>query len=193
MRIVLLGPPGAGKGTQAARLSKHYGGPVLATGDVLKAQAEAGTPLGRQAADFVSRGELVPDELVTAVVAERLRAADCGRGFILDGYPRTLAQAESLDRMLIGCGQQLDAVVELQVDDAEVLARIRIRAMTQDRADDDERTARHRLTVFAAETAPLRQHYDQRGLLVSVTGTGPPDQVAQRIIAALDQRVRASA
>jgi adenylate kinase len=193
VRIVLLGPPGAGKGTQAARISKHYGVPVLATGDVLKAQAETGTPLGRQAEDFVSQGELVPDELVTAMVAERLRAADCGRGFILDGYPRTLAQAESLDRMLIGCGQQLDAVVELQVDDAEVLARIRIRARTQDRADDDERTARHRLTVFAAETAPLREHYRQRGLLVSVTGTGPPEQVTQRIIAALDRRVRASA
>ncbi|MBO0769823.1 MAG: adenylate kinase [Actinobacteria bacterium] len=190
MRIVLLGPPGAGKGTQAARISDRYAVPVLATGDVLKAQIEAATPLGQEAAAYVSMGELVPDGVVTAMVRDRLIQSDCAGGFILDGYPRTLPQAESLTEMLTECGQQLDAVVELQVDAAEVLARIRLRAVAQDRRDDDEQTARHRLRVFAAETAPLREFYSERGLLVSVPGTGPAEQVTQRIITALERRRR---
>jgi adenylate kinase len=141
----------------------------------------------------VTAGELVPDQLVTAMVTERLRQADCDRGFILDGYPRTLPQAESLAVMIAGCGRQLDAVVELQVPAAEVLARIRIRAGTSGRRDDNEQTARHRLAVFAAETAPLREYYRQRGLLVSVPGTGTPEQVTQRITAALDPLRQATA
>lgn len=193
MRIVLLGPPGSGKGTQAARISGRYGVPVLATGDVLKAQIEAATPLGQEAAAYVSMGELVPDGLVTAMVRDRLSQGDCASGFILDGYPRTLPQAESLAEMLTECSQQLDAVVELRVEAAEVLARIRLRAVAQDRRDDDEQTARHRLRVFAAETAPLREFYQRRGLLVSVPGTGTPEQVTQRVIAALDHRQQVTA
>lgn len=193
MRIVLLGPPGSGKGTQAARISGRYGVPVLATGDVLKAQIEAATPLGQEAAAYVNMGELVPDSLVTAMVRDRLSQGDCVGGFILDGYPRTLPQAESLTEMLTECSQQLDAVVELRVEAAEVLARIRLRAVAQDRRDDDEQTARHRLRVFAAETAPLREFYQQRGLLVSVPGTGTPEQVTQRIVAALDHRQQVTA
>ncbi len=182
MRLVLLGPPGSGKGTQGARISARHGIPSISTGQLFDRQISAGTDLGRRAERYVRAGELVPDEIVLDMVADRLaEGVDCAAGFLFDGFPRTLAQAEALDRMLTASCGPLDAVVDLDVDVDEVLDRIRRRAHTEDRVDDAEDTARRRMNVFAQETAPLRQHYGEIGLLYTVDGTGSPDEVAARI------------
>ncbi|OAA28192.1 Adenylate kinase [Frankia sp. EI5c] len=197
MRLVLLGPPGAGKGTQAVRISARHGIPAISTGQLFDRQISAGTPLGRRAERYVRAGELVPDEIVLDMVAERLaESADCGAGFLLDGFPRTLAQAEALDRMLtVSCGP-LDAVLDLEVGESEVLERISRRALSEGRLDDGAETARRRLKVFAAETAPLRSHYAGQGLLRTVDGSGPPDGVwarVEEVLAAVPRpQVRAS-
>jgi adenylate kinase len=182
MRLVLLGPPGSGKGTQGARISARHGIPAISTGQLFDRQIAAGTELGRRAERYVRAGELVPDEIVLDIVAERLAAGvDCAVGFLLDGFPRTYPQAEALDRMLAASCGPLDAVVDLDVDIDEVLDRIRRRAHTEDRVDDAEDTARRRLKVFAEETAPLRRYYGRSGLLRTVDGGGTPDEVAARI------------
>ncbi|MGF7237885.1 MAG: adenylate kinase [Frankia sp.] len=189
MRLVLLGPPGSGKGTQAARLSARLGVPAISTGQIFESNIEAGTPLGRQAESYVRRGELVPDDVVLEMVRERLLSGpDCAQGFILDGFPRTLPQAKGLDRYLAAACGGLDAVIDLDVDDSEVLERIAGRARIEGRVDDTRETALNRLKVFSDETAPLRRYYAERGLLVSVDGTGSPDDVANRIGAALTAR-----
>lgn len=182
MRLVLLGPPGAGKGTQATRISARHGVPAISTGQLFDQQISVGSPLGRRAEHYVRAGELVPDEIVLDMVADRLATGvDCEVGFLLDGFPRTLPQAEALDRMLgASCGP-LDLVVDLVVGEDEVLARISRRAVSEGRRDDTEQTARRRLKVFAAETAPLRSHYADQGLLRSVNGSGSPDEVFARI------------
>lgn len=184
----MLGPPGAGKGTQAARLSERIGAPVLGTGELLASHIAAGTPLGEQAQACVERGELVPDDVVIAMVRERLVDRDCTGGFILDGFPRTVPQAESLDALLADQRDRLDVVIELDVDESEVLARIRGRARNRNRRDDTAETARNRLRVFAAETAPLRDYYRRQGLLATVDGSAPPDVVSARIDVVLDER-----
>lgn len=166
--------------------------PVLGTGELLARHIAAGTPLGEQARACVERGELVPDDLVIAMVRERLHDRDCGVGFIMDGFPRTVPQAESLDVLLASQGERLNVVIELAVDDAQVLTRIRGRAHTRHRSDDTTETARNRLRVFAADTAPLRGYYERRGLLATVDGSGPPDTVAARIDAVLNERVDAA-
>ncbi|WP_163548460.1 adenylate kinase [Candidatus Frankia nodulisporulans] len=182
MRLVLLGPPGSGKGTQGARISARHGIPTISTGQLFDRQISAGTPLGRRAERYVRAGELVPDEIVLDMVADRLAVSvDCAEGFLFDGFPRTYPQAEALDRMLAASCGPLDAVIDLQVDVDEVLARIRRRAHTEDRLDDTEDTARRRMAVFAAETAPLRRYYEQAGVLHTIDGTGEPDDVATRI------------
>ncbi|WP_462202973.1 adenylate kinase [Frankia sp. CcWB3] len=182
MRLVLLGPPGSGKGTQGARISARHGIPSISTGRLFDRQIAAGTPLGRRAERYVRAGELVPDEIVLDIVADRLESGvDCAVGFLFDGFPRTYPQAEALDRMLVATCGPLDAVIDLDVDVDEVLDRIRRRSRTEDRVDDAEDTARRRLKVFAEETAPLRRYYRRGGLLRTVDGSGSPDEVAARI------------
>jgi adenylate kinase len=184
MRLILLGPPGAGKGTQAARLVERHGIVPLSTGDMLRAAAAAGTPVGLRAKDIMARGELVPDEVVVAIVADRIDQPDARNGFILDGFPRTVAQAEALERLLRDKGLRLDAVVELKVDDAILLDRIRKRVAESAgsvRADDTPEALEKRLKVYHAQTAPLVAFYRDRGLLRSVDGMAPVDEVARQI------------
>ncbi|ADP82954.1 adenylate kinase [Pseudofrankia inefficax] len=244
VRVVLLGPPGSGKGTQAARISSRHGIPAISTGRLLDAEIAAGSPLGRRAEEFVRSGELVPDELVLDLVADRLFgssaaavldhepvaalaastpvaaavplsalagpgayapvpvAADVCRGFLLDGFPRTVAQAEAFDARFgaaleayrettqelrlppvdcAGTARAVDVVLDLDVDESTVLRRISHRSSTEDRLDDNEETAKRRLKVFAERTAPLRAYYARAGLLRTIDGSGTPDDVAARI------------
>jgi adenylate kinase len=183
MNIVLFGPPGAGKGTQAARLVEKYGLAHLSTGDMLRAAVAAGTELGRRAKAIMERGDLVPDELVVGIVAERIEQPDCARGFVLDGFPRTIAQAEALERMLAEKGRKLDAVVELAVDEDALVRRIesRIAETGGARSDDNVETLRRRLAVYRQQTAPLLDWYRARGLLHTVDGMRSIGEVAAAI------------
>jgi adenylate kinase len=182
LRIVLLGPPGAGKGTQAVRLAGRFGVPHVATGDILREHLRRGTPLGQAVSRYLDAGELVPDQLVIDVASDRLARRDCRGGFVLDGFPRSAPQAWALTRRLGELGTPLDAAVSLQVQQAELLGRLALRA----RADDTEQTIRTRLRVFVACNGPLLRYYQERGLLVGVDGTGHPDQVTERLVARLE-------
>ena len=189
MRMVLVGPPAAGKGTQAGRLVDRFGGVHIATGDILRSNADRGTELGRTASRYMDRGELVPDDVMIDMVLERLGEGDCAGGFVLDGFPRTVPQAEALGKRLEELGRPLDAVVSLQVGEDELRERLAARAEEQDRAeDDDEGAIRRRLELFDRETEPLLDFYDGEGLLVSVEAEGDVDEVNGRIAAALDGR-----
>ena len=185
MRIVLLGPPGAGKGTQAMRLAGRFGCPHIATGDIFRANVADGTDLGRAAQAYVDRGDLVPDEIVIAMVLERLAEPDCAEGFLLDGFPRTVAQAEALDRRLAASRTPLDAVVCFEIGEEELLRRLARRAAEQHRSDDTDATIRHRLQVHARTAAPLLAYYIRRQLLAPVDALGRIEQVGERIHAAL--------
>jgi adenylate kinase len=186
--IVLLGPPGAGKGTQSARLAKRYGIATVATGDLLRAAVAEGTPLGRKAAAYMHRGDLVPNELVTAMVLQRLDQPDCADGFLLDGYPRTVRQAEALDAWLSERCASLAAVLHFRITETELLRRLRRRADEQHRDDDTVETIRHRLRVFADETQPLVEHYASRGTLMTVEAIGSTEEVTTRVVAGLAGR-----
>jgi adenylate kinase len=187
MRLILLGPPGAGKGTQAQRLITRYGLVQLSTGDMLRAAAAAGTPVGLHAKSIMDRGELVPDEVVVAIIADRINQPDAKRGFVLDGFPRTVPQAEALDRLLAERGLKLDAVIELKVDENILLQRIekRVGEMIargeRVRADDNPEVLTGRLAAYRAQTAPLAGHYAGKGLLRSVDGMAPIDEVTSAI------------
>ena len=182
MRIVLLGPPGAGKGTQAARVACRFGAPHIATGDIFRANVAEGTELGRAAQEYMDRGDLVPDDVVIAMVMERLAERDCQSGFVLDGFPRTVNQAEALDRQLVDLGSPLHAVLCFEAAEEELLRRLAGRAAAQHRADDAEQTIRHRLEVFAIKTRPLIDYYAHRGLLINVDAIGPIEVVTKRIL-----------
>jgi adenylate kinase len=189
MRMVLVGPPAAGKGTQAGRLVDRFGGVHIATGDILRSNADRGTELGRTASRYMDRGELVPDDVIIDMVLERLGEGDCAGGFVLDGFPRTVPQAEALGKRLDELGRPLDAVVSLQVGEDELRERLAARAEEQDRAEDeDEDAIARRLELFDRETEPLLDFYDGKGLLVSVDAEGDVDEVTGRIAAALDGR-----
>jgi adenylate kinase len=193
MRMVLLGPPAAGKGTQARRLVGRFGGVHIDTGDILRANAERDTELGQRARAYMERGELVPDEVVIDTVLDRVAEVDCGDGFALDGFPRTVAQAEALDRHLDELGRPLDATVSLEVGEDELRRRLAERAREQDRADDeDEQAIRQRLELFTRETEPLVDYYRRRGLLVPVDAACEIDAVTERIAGALAGHARGS-
>jgi adenylate kinase len=191
MRLVLLGPPGAGKGTQAQRLVAKHGIVQLSTGDMLRAAAAAGTPVGMRAKAIMDRGDLVPDNVMVDIIAERIERADCSRGFILDGFPRTVAQAEALERLLERKGIKLDAVVEIGVDEDELVKRIAGRAMETGgaRADDNAQTVGKRLAVYKAQTAPVADHYRRRRMLKRVDGMGSVEAVAGQIDDALREAI----
>jgi adenylate kinase len=212
MRLVFLGPPGAGKGTQARDLAREWGVPQIATGDMLREAAAAGTPLGREARQYMDRGALVPDDVIVGLIGERLGQPDAKGGFILDGFPRTIPQAEALGRLLEARGVSLDRAVFFDVSDAELVRRLtgrrvcrscqaayhvvsappkaagvcdRCRGELYQREDDGDATVRHRLDVYARQTAPLLAFYRERGLLATVPGEGP--------IAAIREAVRRAA
>ena len=188
-RMVLLGPPGAGKGTQAARIAERLGIPAISTGDIFRANVAGATELGTQAKAYMDKGEYVPDSITNAMVADRIAQADCENGFLLDGYPRTTAQVGELDSMLKASGLALDVVVEITADAEAVVARLLKRAGEQGRADDTEPVIRRRLEVYAEATAPLAAIYEGRGLLLRVDGMGGIDEVTDRIMAALAARL----
>jgi adenylate kinase len=186
LRLVVLGPPGAGKGTQAVKLAEHFACADVATGDIFRANVAEGTGLGRAAQEYMDRGDLVPDELVIAMVMDRLAESDCDGGFVLDGFPRTVNQAEALDRRLGELAQPLEAALSFDVTEEELLRRLAGRAAALHRADDAEQTIRHRLEVFAVKTRPLIDYYAHRGLLLNVDAIGPIEVVTKRILAALE-------
>jgi adenylate kinase len=187
MRVILLGPPGAGKGTQAQRLIAKHGVVQLSTGDMLRTAVAAGTPVGLRAKSIMERGELVPDDVVVAIIADRIDQPDAKRGFVLDGFPRTVPQAEALDRLLTERGLKLDAVIELKVDEGILLQRIekRIADMTargeKIRSDDNPEVLKGRLFAYREQTAPLVGHYAGKGLLERVDGMAAVDDVSAQI------------
>lgn len=214
MRVILLGPPGAGKGTQARRLAARWGVPQVATGDMLREAVAAETPLGHRAKRHMDAGELVPDDVIIGLAGERLTQPDAGKGFVLDGFPRTVAQAEALDRLLSAEGIRLDRVVVLEVSDGELVARLTERrvcggcgrnfhvrfspparsdrcdgcgAALYQRSDDEEATVRRRLSVFARDTRPLAEHYRRQGLLETIPGAGTVDEVFAALLAATER------
>ncbi len=212
MRIVLVGPPGAGKGTQAEFVAAHLGIPKISTGDIFRANVSQGTPLGAEAKKFMDAGDLVPDEVTIAMVKDRISKPDASAGYLLDGFPRNVAQAKVLDEMLTELGNSLDMVMELVVDDDEVVRRLAGRRTCRQcgqiwhldfdptvdpsacdrcggelfqRDDDKEDTIRHRLEVYAEQTAPIVSYYAETGILVGVDATGPVEDVTERAITAL--------
>jgi len=185
MRLVLLGAPGSGKGTQATRLREHLQVPHISTGDLLRAAVKADTELGRQAKVVMESGGLVSDEIVLGMLEERLTAGDTGNGFVLDGYPRNLAQANALDALLGRLGQPADIAVQLDVDTELLITRLAGRAQAEGRADDSPAAVRHRLQVYTDATAPVVDFYRNTGRLACVDGVGGMDEVFQRIIATL--------
>src|SRR5450631_1546924 len=191
MRLVLLGPPGAGKGTQATRIAKRFAIPQLSTGDILREAVAAGTPLGLRTKHIMDRGELVPDEIVIAVVAARIDQADAASGFVLDGFPRTVPQAKALDRELTARGIGLDAVLELEVNEGVLLVRIRGRAAeaaNQGRSvcrDDNPEVFKTRLKAYRTQTAHVTEYYRSRGLLKIVDGLQPIDVVTEELAVVL--------
>jgi adenylate kinase len=185
MRIVLLGPPGSGKGTQAALLKDRLEIPHISTGDLLRKAVAEGTPLGRQAKAAMDAGELVSDELMLGLIEEKLGQPEVAPGFILDGYPRNQAQAESLDALLDRLGQPIDRALELVVDEEQIVERLARRAEEEGRSDDTEAVIRNRLAVYREKTAPISEHYAEKGLLVRVDGVGEIEQINQRLVEAL--------
>lgn len=185
MRIVLMGAPGSGKGTQAALIVKELGLPHISTGDLLRAAVAAGSELGKQAKAVMDRGELVSDDIVLGLLEERLAADDAAGGFILDGFPRNIAQAEALDALLDRLGQPVDEALQIDIDEEQVVKRIAKRAALEGRSDDTEETVRNRLNVYAEQTAPVVDYYAQRGVLSRVLGDGSIEEVFERIRAVL--------
>ena len=187
-RLLLIGPPGAGKGTQAAKLAEAFKIPAISTGDIFRENVKNETDLGKQAKAFMDRGEYVPDSLTNALVRDRLAWDDAKEGFLLDGYPRTSDQVVELDRILADDGESLDAVVLLRADTDEIVRRLLNRAIEQGRTDDTEDVIRHRLDVYADQTAPLIDVFSNRQLVVEVDGLGAVQEVTARILAALASR-----
>ena len=187
-RLLIVGPPGAGKGTQASRVAGAFGVPAISTGDIFRANISQGTPLGVRVQAILDSGGLVSDAMTNEIVADRLVQPDAVNGFLLDGYPRTEEQVRFLDELLAADGHGLDAVVRLVADEDEVVSRLRRRAVELGRSDDTEEVIRHRQDLYARETAPLLAVFAERGLLVEVDGLGAVDEVTERILGALADR-----
>ena len=185
MRVLLIGPPGAGKGTQASRIADHFDLARIATGDLLREQVANGTELGKVAKEYMDRGDLVPDDIVIVMTRDRMVEASEEGGYVLDGYPRTLAQAEAAYRWATARGIQFDLTLYFEIEEDELLARLAGRAREQHRSDDAEETVRHRLEVFAAQTHPLVDYYQRRGILVRINAVGPVDAISEEIFATL--------
>ena len=188
MRLVLVGPPGAGKGTQAQFLSEHYLIPHISTGDIFRANLKAGTPLGIEAQKFMDSGELVPDSVTNEMVKDRLAHSDTANGFLLDGFPRNVAQAQVLSSVLTEKKMPLNAVLELQIDDSEIISRLNNRRSVESRADDAEEVIVHRLKVYHEQTAPIIEYYRTQGSLITISATGAVDEITKRAIAALGNK-----
>ena len=186
MRLIMMGPPGAGKGTQAKFVAEHFGIPAISTGDIFRANVSEGTPLGIEAKRYMDAGDYVPDEVTNLMVRNRIDEQDAEPGFLLDGYPRTLAQVEELDGMIKFTGHSLDAVVVLTVDSDEIVERLLQRAQVEGRADDTEDVIRRRQEIYTEQTEPLIDVYRGRGILIEVDGMGEVAEVTQRIFEALD-------
>jgi adenylate kinase len=186
MRLIIMGPPGAGKGTQAKFIAEHFGIPAISTGDIFRRNVSEGTELGVEAKRYMDAGEYVPDEVTNLMVRHRIDEPDAERGFLLDGYPRTLSQVEELDGMIRFTGHQLDAVVCLTVDQDEIVQRLLQRAQVEGRADDTEEVIRRRQELYLEQTEPLVEVYHQRGIVVEVDGMGEVEEVTSRIFEALD-------
>ncbi|HMR50810.1 MAG TPA: adenylate kinase [Arachnia sp.] len=193
MRFLIMGAPGAGKGTQAADLAQHFGVPTISTGEIFRENIRKQTPLGREVKNLIDAGEYVPDEITEQIVADRIAEPDCEGGFLLDGFPRTMHQVHFLDAHLAKQGRRLDAVVSLYVHPDVLVERLLARAAKDGRADDNEDTIRRRMEVYAGQTAPLLIHYETKGLLVDVDGTGEVDEIRQRMLVQLDAFLKTSA
>jgi adenylate kinase len=187
-RLLIVGPQGSGKGTQGVRIAEAFGIPAISTGDVFRAAVAEGSELGLQVKAIIEAGDLVPDELTSAVVRDRLAQADAAEGFLLDGYPRNMAQVMHLDEFLEGRDESLDAVIELAVPRDESIARIAGRAAEQGRSDDTEEVIANRLAIYERETAPILEVYRTRGIVDDIDGVGSLDEITDRIIAALEAR-----
>jgi adenylate kinase len=187
-RLLIVGPQGSGKGTQGVRIAEEFGIPVVSTGDVFRANIKDGTPLGQQVKEIVDGGDLVPDELTSEIVRDRLSQDDTANGFLLDGYPRNAVQVRHLEDFLSARGESLDAIIELAVPREESLERIRLRAAEQGRSDDTDAAIRHRLDIYERETAPILAAYGDRGIVDTIDGVGSLDDITTRIIAALEAR-----
>jgi adenylate kinase len=186
MRLIIMGPPGAGKGTQAKFIAEHFKIPAISTGDIFRANVSEGTKLGVEAKRYMDAGEYVPDAVTNLMVRNRIDEPDAVTGFLLDGYPRTLAQVEELDGMIRFTGHALDAVVCLTVDQDEIVHRLLQRAQVEGRADDTEDVIRRRQEVYVEQTEPLIEVYKQRGIVVEIDGMGEVDDVTERIFESLD-------
>lgn len=192
MNLVLFGPPGAGKGTQAKILEQRRGLPQLSTGEMLRAAIASGSELGRRVDSVLAKGDLVSDDIVIDIISERLKKADCARGAVFDGFPRTIAQAEALDRLLEGFGRRIRLVIELKVDDKILLDRVHQRIKQgHSRADDNPDTLRNRLAVYYENTAPLIDYYSRQGKVISIDGMAPVEAVTRAIAEAIDAKVTA--
>lgn len=188
MRMLIMGAPGAGKGTQASAVAERHGVPAISTGDMFRANIKEGTELGRKVKAIMDAGDLVPDELTDAIVVDRLNQPDAAEGFLLDGYPRNMHQVEALDSYLSEHGESLDVVISLDVDPELLTQRLLKRAEIEGRSDDNEETIRNRMKVYTAQTEPLLDHYRKAGVLVEVDGVGEIDEVRERILKALESR-----
>ncbi|MEV4775710.1 adenylate kinase [Microbacterium sp. LTA6] len=187
-RLLIVGPQGSGKGTQGVRIAESYGIPVVSTGDIFRANIKAGTPLGQQVTAILDKGDLVPDELTSEIVRDRLSQDDAAHGFLLDGYPRNTAQVAHLDAFLSDRGESLDAVILLDVPRDESMERLRLRASEQGRSDDTEDAIAHRLDIYERETAPILEAYGDKNIVDRIDGVGSLDEITERIVAALDAR-----
>jgi adenylate kinase len=187
-RLLIMGPPGAGKGTQASSIASQFGIPAVSTGDIFRGLQTASTPLAERVRGIMASGGYVDDETTNAIVADRLTASDCRDGFLLDGYPRTLSQVDALDEILSTSGHPVDAVICLRADEEELVERLLRRGREQGRTDDTEQTIRVRLAVYSQQTAPLIETYRNRGLLAEVDGLGEIGVVSTRIYQALSTR-----
>jgi adenylate kinase len=188
IRLLIVGPQGSGKGTQGVRIAQAFGIPAISTGDVFRSAVAAGSELGDQVKAVIEAGHLVPDELTSAVVRDRLAEPDTAAGFLLDGYPRNVAQVRDLDAFLEGRDEELDAVIQLVVPREESIARLALRAQEQGRTDDTEEVIANRLAIYERETAPILGVYHSRGIVDEVDGVGTLDEVTERVIASLEQR-----